>query len=189
MIDRSKYPHKYAPPAAELIEKWTRDLPSGFELESFFLNELCETSAHDYFLAVSDLFAEVVSNQLIKERCFSLCIMSVRLLDAADHAESADKELAAHFQTSVKRFGQLYYETAQLSNVDGIPARDLDFIRLSCLAVNAILFADLPTARMIFSRHHPLRCGNPKCSNDHEIQCQDCGNDITAYAHSKRFRN
>jgi len=60
MIDRTRYPSTYAPSADELIESWSESLPSSSDLESFFLNELGESSEHDYFLCNADLFLDVV---------------------------------------------------------------------------------------------------------------------------------
>ncbi|MGI9515955.1 MAG: hypothetical protein ACR2NP_02820 [Pirellulaceae bacterium] len=191
MIDRSKYTWKYAPPATELIQRWASSPPTGKEIELFFLNELCETSEHEYFLALADVFYDAVTRQEKKERTFSLRVLWYRLLIAAEFARSIDDtQLAAHFQRSLEKFA-LLYQTWMPGGVNAdspVAGADLASIRLGALVLGAAALGDLPLARLIARSDYEIRCANRDCeSYGVELKCPDCGSCQKAYQQHKEF--
>ena len=179
MIDRSKYPAKFAPPADELIERWNKNTPTAREIESIFLNELCESAEHDYFLAVSDVFFDAVSNQDEEEQHKGLCAMGFRLLEAASHATTADEALADHFHLTLKKFAKLFYQRAQFEK----PSKDNRLIQTCRLAIHAALAGDLTLAFLIYRPSEELKCPNPECDETDYVTCPSCDAYIDAYSH------
>ncbi len=187
-VHRSKYVSTYAPPAQDLIDRWTSELPSGSEVESFFLNELCESSEHEYFLCLSDLFLSVTSRQAEHDQRSSLKILYSRLLDAAEFARGLhDKMLVDHFSESIRGFSKLYDDVAEAQEFpsDG----EAKLIGVGSLVLRTIKMKDLPMARLIARRERELVCTNPECDNESEIQCPDCDAYINPYEFHARFHN
>lgn len=188
MIDRSQYEWEYAPPADELAERWSANVPTGSEIESFFLNELCESSEHEYFLCVSDVFLDAIKRQDPSDQFFSLAVIIGRLLNAAEFARGvSDSELVDHFQHALRGFLRLYYDTSAF-DMDG-EERRRRYIRVGYLTLRAILMCDLPLARVILHSEREIECTNPKCDNLTEIRCAECGEYITPYKFHQRHHN
>jgi hypothetical protein len=187
MIDRTRYPAPYAPPAAELLRNWAESLPSSSDLESFFLSELCESSEHDYFLCNADLFLDVVNRQSDEERRASLGILSRRLVDAAEYARGCkDDELRNHFHATIRGYATVYQSSARWDGHEGVGNRQLC---IGFLALQAVLMDDLPLARCILLNYHELNCPNPDCENKDMIQCPECDAYVVAYDHHRITHN
>ena len=178
MIDRAAYESEYAPPAGELASKWSSHLPSGKDVESFFLHELCESSESEYFLCVSDVFLDAISRQDRANRLFSLSILIGRLLDAAEFARGlTDSKLTSHFDASIDGFVALYATAASSQDVNF----NLREMQASYLAIQALSMGSLPLARLIHHRHREMACINDECNNNAEIQCPSCKRYIVPY--------
>ena len=187
MIDRTRYTSTYAPPAAELIESWSETPPTCSELESFFLNELCESSEHEYFLCVVDVFLDAVRRQRAKERIASLAMLSGRLVHAAEFARGVpDEELQQHFADTIREFSALYQSTAVWDGSNGFENRQ---VCTGFLALQAVLMDDLPMARLILFNYHELTCSNRACDNSAEIQCPDCKSYAIPYDYHRVVHN
>lgn len=188
MIDRSKYTAYHAPPADELVQRWTEKLPTAAEVERFFLHELCESSEHEYFLCVSDLFLDVVSRQDGDEQIQSLSILVSRLLDAAEFARGVkDQDLVEHFNQSIKGFVELYGSC--ISPVQSGSGWKDRHVFTGYLALQAVAMGELPLARMIAYGHREMVCTNPDCDEDGEIQCPGCDAYMIPYEYHTRFHN
>lgn len=188
MIERTRYTSEYAPPANELVKDWTESLPSSSDLESFFLNELCESSEHEYFLCVADVFLDVVRRQSIEERVESLKILAGRLVLAAEFARGiADRELQEHFAEVIRGFSDLYQETGDWNggNVDAGNRA----VCTGYLALQAVVMDDLPLARLILFSYFELTCSNPDCDNTAEIQCPNCKSYAVPYDYHRQVHN
>lgn len=189
MFDRNRYASKYAPSADELEANWKAKTPSSREIESFFLKELCESSEHEYFLAVSDLFLQAVQRQEKPEQIESLCHLTGRLLDAAEMARGVrDAELVAHFDETMGGFLELYAEHADLNR-----AREDKTIKAICSAemvVRSIVMKDLTLARMIIAPYHELVCTNRQCERyEQHFQCPGCEAYAIPEVYYRRFHN
>ena len=187
MIDRTRYTWTYAPPPAELIEKWSRTLPTCSELESFFLNELGESAEHEYFLCVVDVFLDVIRRQGMEERIKSLGMLSVRLVHAAEFARGVlDEELRSHFISAIREFSALYQSTATWDGYNGYENRQ---VCIGFLALQAVLMDDLPMARLILFNYYELTCSNIACDNSSEIRCPDCKSYAVPYDYHRVVHN
>ena len=186
-MNQDDYLHRHAPPPSVLRARWAEEVPNGREIESFFLGELCESSEHKYFLAVSDILLDSISRQPEAEQTFSLNILVGRVLDAAEFARGiSDGPLVQHFRRSIDGFVQLYYDAAALADSTSINS---DLLK-AYLVMRAVQANDLPLARLIFYREREIICTNTQCDNcENEILCPKCKEYLIPYVHYQRLHN
>ena len=167
--------------------RWEESIPSGKDIESLFLHELCESSENEYFLAVSDLFLRAVSRQHDQDKNYSLSILAGRILDAAEFARGIrDDALVAHFRNAIDGFAQVYFDAVGFSTPDPI-VRELTN---AYLAMRAIQVNDLPLARLILYSEREMTCTNSQCENhENEVQCPKCSEYLIPYVYHQRHHN
>ena len=171
-FDRDAYPHEYAPPGSELAAAWGAKAPTPAEIESTFLNELCESAGWPWFVANCDLYAEAAARQSVGDRRRTLGLLAGRSLEAAE---------AATTEPLRRRFHEYLAELARL--IEGVLSAspgDDDLLR-GLLCVTALRHGDATLAQVALRPDEELKCPTPGCEELDHAKCGKCGEYLTPY--------
>ena len=174
-FDRDAYAHEYAPPGSELATAWRAKTPTPAEIESTFLDELCESAGWPWFVANCDLYTEAAAKQPVEDRRRTLGVLAGRSLEAAEAATTGPL---------LRRFDEYLAEVARL--IEGVlsasPRGETDeYLLRGLLCVTALRHGDATLAQVALRPDEELKCPTPGCEELDHAKCDKCGEYLTPY--------